>query len=97
MQHSQVEHQEPLGSNNETHGGLPRRKLSEPTGLDKLLGPGGNNILDMRSDKYEASFKKWSECSVEEWKAGAEGEKFIPFSISDVIANLTKRNFWSFH
>lgn len=71
--------QENLDSNpaipsNGAHVGLPGRRRSEPVGLDKLLGLGSNDLLDQYAGKYEALLKKWSECSVEEWEAGAEGE-----------------------
>jgi hypothetical protein len=78
-QRSQVERQEnpdlnPTILSHRTHVGLPGRRRSEPIGLDRLLGPGSNDLLDQYADKYEALLKKWSDCSVDEWKAGAEGE-----------------------
>lgn len=94
-QRLQLERQENLDLNptipsNKTRVGLPGRRRSEPIGLDKLLGPGSNDLLDQYADRYEGLLKKWSECSVEEWKAGAEGEQFIPFLSAITHAKLQK-------
>ena len=70
----------PIISSNRIHVGLPGRRPSEPIGLDKLLGPGSNDLLDQCANNYEDLLKKWSECSVDEWKAGAEGGQPSPFS-----------------
>lgn len=72
---SRIERQDsiPTTSSNRIHAGLPGRRPSEPIGLDKLLGLGSNDLLDQYANNYEDLLKKWSECSVDEWKAGAEG------------------------
>ncbi|CCM05377.1 uncharacterized protein FIBRA_07593 [Fibroporia radiculosa] len=40
--------------------------------LYKLLGRDLNAFVEDRVEAYEAAKKKWSECSMEEWKTGAE-------------------------
>lgn len=41
--------------------------------LDKLLGRNTDDFVKKNMEKYDRLVKKWSECSEEEWIAGAEG------------------------
>ena len=41
--------------------------------FERLLGRDTNAFVQQNMEKYEALVKKWSECSEEEWIAGAEG------------------------
>jgi hypothetical protein len=44
--------------------------------FERLLGRDTNAFVQQNMEKYDALVKKWSECSEEEWIAGAEG--FFP-------------------
>ena len=48
-------------------------ETSELRSLDKLLGRDCNFYMEQHMGKYEAVQKKWDECSIDEWKAGADG------------------------
>ena len=48
-------------------------ETSELRSLDKLLGRDCNYYMEQHMGKYEAVRKKWDECSIAEWKAGADG------------------------
>ena len=50
--------------------------------FERLLGRDTNAFVQQNIEKYDALVKKWSECSEEEWIAGAEG--FFP-SVIQVI------------
>ncbi len=63
----------------------PNNASSDMRGLDRFLGSGSNDYLDQHIEKYEESVRKWSECSLEEWKAGAESR----FSLVWLISRLT--------
>ena len=41
--------------------------------FEKLLGRDTDGFVQQNMQKYDALVKKWSECSEEEWIAGAEG------------------------
>ena len=44
--------------------------------FERLLGRDTNAFVQQNMEKYDALVKKWSECSEEEWIAGAEGVFF---------------------
>jgi len=69
---------------------------SDIRGLDRLLGPGSNDYLDQHIEKYETSVRKWSECSLDEWKAGAERRPLLVWLIS-LVNTQFDRNFGTFH
>jgi hypothetical protein len=48
-------------------------ETSELRSLDKLLGRDCNYYMEQHMGQYEAVRKKWDECSIGEWKAGADG------------------------
>ena len=41
--------------------------------FERLLGRNTDAFVQQNMEKYDALVKKWSECSEEEWIAGAEG------------------------
>ena len=41
--------------------------------FERLLGRDTNAFVQQNMEKYDSLVKKWSECSEEEWIAGAEG------------------------
>ncbi|KAL1759371.1 hypothetical protein FB107DRAFT_287809 [Schizophyllum commune] len=44
---------------------------AQPFGIDRLLGPDTNAYVEANMETYEKLVKRWSDCTVEEWKAGA--------------------------
>ena len=46
---------------------------TEENALRKLLGQDLDKYISEHLDAYDEAKKKWSECSAEEWQAGAEG------------------------
>lgn len=56
-----------------------RHQLTAPTSapeesaLCKLLGQDFEKFINEHLDAYNEAKKKWSECSIEEWRAGGEG------------------------
>lgn len=87
--HDQHDHFEPSSSpSNGMQCEQPNIASSDIRGLDRLLGPGSNDYLDQHMEKYEASVKKWSECSLDEWKAGAERRSLLVWFINLVTPNL---------
>ncbi|KAL1668185.1 hypothetical protein GGF50DRAFT_124286 [Schizophyllum commune] len=44
---------------------------AQPIGIDRLLGPDTNAYVEANMETYEKLVKRWSDCTVEEWKAGA--------------------------
>ena len=46
---------------------------AQPFGIDRLLGPETNAYVEANMETYEKLVKRWSDCTVEEWKAGAAG------------------------
>lgn len=53
-----------------------RNALERRNAFEKLLGRDTDAFVQQNMEKYDALVKKWSECSEEEWIAGAEG--FFP-------------------
>jgi hypothetical protein len=51
--------------------------------FERLLGRDTNAFVQQNMEKYDALVKKWSECSEEEWIAGAEG--FFPSVIQEIF------------
>ena len=41
--------------------------------MHRLLGQNLDAYVDAHSDAYDLAKKKWTECSLDEWKAGADG------------------------
>ena len=41
--------------------------------LYKLLGQELTSFVESHVDVYEEAKKRWSECSMDEWRAGADG------------------------
>lgn len=41
--------------------------------LHRLFGQDLEAYIDVNANNYEQSKKKWAECSMEEWRAGADG------------------------
>jgi hypothetical protein len=54
--------------------------------FEKLLGRNTDVFVQQNMEKYDALVKKWSECSEEEWIAGAEG---FFFSVIQEVSFLT--------
>ena len=54
--------------------------------FEKLLGRDTDAFVQQNMEKYDAMVKKWSECSEEEWIAGAEG--FFPSLIQETLTTL---------
>ena len=46
--------------------------------IQKLLGQDVETYVNTHIGAYEDAKKRWTECSYEEWKSGAEGEVFCP-------------------
>ncbi|KAI5892722.1 uncharacterized protein SCHCODRAFT_02502508 [Schizophyllum commune H4-8] len=44
---------------------------AQPIGIDRLLGPETNAYVEANMATYEKLVKRWSDCTVDEWKAGA--------------------------
>lgn len=42
--------------------------------LRRLFGQDFDKFVDEHVDAYNEAKKRWSECSIEEWQAGANGE-----------------------
>lgn len=62
-------------------------ETSEARSWDKLLGRDCNYYMEQHRDRYEAARKKWNECSMAEWKAGADGiysRKFFIHFVEDL-------------
>lgn len=56
----------------EIHGGM---QYEEPNqSLGRLLGVDFDHLLAEHIEQYETSKKRWTSCSVDEWKAGADGQ-----------------------
>ena len=45
----------------------------ELQGISRLLGIDGDQYLLQHTDRYEALKKKWTDCSLDEWKGGVDG------------------------
>lgn len=66
---------------------LPQAEQAAPderrNAFEKLLGRDTNGFVQQNMEKYDALVKKWSECSEEEWIAGAEG--LFPSAIQEIF------------
>lgn len=47
----------------------------EDHALYRLLGTDMSNYFVANLDKYEAARKRWTDCTMKEWQAGAQGER----------------------
>ena len=56
--------------------------------FERLLGRDTNAFVQQNMEKYDALVKKWSECSEEEWIAGAEGFFFLRSPRNFLLDNL---------
>ena len=45
----------------------------ELQGISRLFGIDAEQYILEHVEQYEASRKRWTECSIEEWKKGADG------------------------
>ena len=61
QQHPDVAHAEPQPINEELQG------------ISRLLGIDAEQYLLEHVEQYEASRKRWTDCTIEEWKKGADG------------------------
>lgn len=52
--------------------GLPQDSGSST--LLRIFGPSFHACEEKDLEEFEEAKKKWTECSIDEWKAGAEGE-----------------------
>ncbi|KAL1739762.1 hypothetical protein HDZ31DRAFT_68609 [Schizophyllum fasciatum] len=50
----------------------PQPAPVEPIGLDRILGRETNAYVEANFTTYERLVKRWSDCTVDEWKAGAD-------------------------
>jgi hypothetical protein len=57
--------------------------------FERLLGRDTNAFVQQNMEKYDALVKKWSECSEEEWIAGAEGFFLSIIQESFLLGSLT--------
>ena len=53
------------------------RPSPEESALQKLLGKDSDQYVKERMGKYDQLFDKWSDCTMAEWVAGADG-LFLP-------------------
>lgn len=62
-------------------GGFTRPTPSRPgihnDALFRLFGQELDTYADVQIDVYAQAKKKWSECTIEEWKAGADGTRSL--------------------
>ena len=48
--------------------------VREDHALRRLLGQDLDAYVDAHTEAYEQARKKWTECTIDEWKAGADGK-----------------------
>lgn len=51
----------------------PTANLREDNALRRLLGQDLDEYVEKHYETYLEAKKKWAECDIEEWKAGADG------------------------
>lgn len=55
---------------------VPPTSANEGHTLHRLFGQELDAYIDAHGDTYEQAKKKWAECSMDEWRNGAEGNLF---------------------
>lgn len=56
---------------------LPAAVVREDTALRRLLGQDLDEYSEKHYEAYMEAKNKWSECDLDEWKAGADGTLFF--------------------
>lgn len=65
----------------------------EDHALYRLLGTDMSNYFVANLDKYEAARKRWTDCTMKEWQAGAQGERQrMTGWLSTLIPTISSRN-----
>lgn len=54
---------------------LEQNHQFEDHALYRLLGTDMSNYFVANLDKYETARKRWTDCTMKEWQAGAQGER----------------------
>jgi hypothetical protein len=57
----------------------PPQATPELRPLEKLLGCDPDVYVKGHMDVYDEMINRWTNCTIEEWKAGAGGGFFLPF------------------
>ena len=67
--------------------------------LHRILGPTLERHANKDLETYLNAKRKWSECTMEEWKAGADGIKFpyISLHLSQCLSHLLFHRFQKLH
>ena len=52
---------------------LDKQQVVQGLALHRLLGQDLDIYVEAHVEAYEQAKKKWSECSMDEWKVGADG------------------------
>jgi len=72
----------------------PAPQAQQPPGSDaltRLLGRDANVYMEDHMGKYDAAVKKWTNCTIEEWKEGANGKLDLRlFSFSALTRGLQR-------